>query len=198
MTEPQMRYLKNTKTGVVFPETRLLKKMRNDLIPCTKQGIPIAPDNVDMPMLYNPFTGALLPNTGDNSIIPGLIPCRDKEHAESIKAALMGVGGDASNTTSGLVAPPQEDGEKASAEEAEQEDAAPKETQKAATQEPQTESSNLDALRAIDVYAIEDKYALRDIAAEHFGEKLSMNKGLETLREQVQVMINSALASEAA
>ena len=185
-----LQFVKNTKTGVVFALTRVLKKMRTDLIPCTKEGIPMAYNhNADMPMLFNPYTDNLLPNTGDNSRIAGLIPCRDEEHAQQIKAALMGqvpeTKAEAPDEQVGLQEPPTKPAETTNVAPA------------LATAPANAVDTNfIEMLRITNVEGM-NKDALKAFATEHFGEKLNGRLAEDVLREQVQVMINAKL-SEAA
>lgn len=185
MKNAPAKYVKNPKTGVVFQQTRILEKMRKDLIPCTRAGIPIAHGNVDMPSLYNPFTDKIVPNSGDNSLIAGLIPCRDREHADEIRANLMG-----------LPAEKQEETEVAGLKAPEESLTAP---QLAATTEaPEVPapaiSDEYEGFKEVDVDSME-KPELKEFAMEHFGVKLNGQKGVDTLREELQTLINEQVAA---
>jgi len=183
MKNEPAKFVKNIKTGVVFQLTRILAKMRKDLIPCTRAGIPLAHANVDMPNLYNPFTNLIVPNSGDNSLIAGLIPCRDRKHADEIRESLMGsaVGADDDDDvdveeTTGLkepespVAPPL------------------------STAPGKADEVIMEGFKVIDVDAM-DKAELKAFAMKHFDVKLNGQKGEDTLREELQSLINSKIAA---
>ena len=202
----KMSFVKNIKTNVVFPLTNALKKMRKDLVPCTRDGQLIMKANIEMPNLYNPFTDVIIPNTDENSVIPGLIPCRDADHAAEIKASLMGMNGDATQVTEqtvgGLQAPSETGGQQSGSELNAGETGSqlnPDEQANKLIADAQNEQETefLNMLRSTDVSTF-DKDQCKDFALEHFGEKLSKTNGEETLREKVQVMINSRLAEAAA
>lgn len=200
-----MKFVKNVKTGVVFPLTRVLEKMRKDLIPCTKEGHAIMRDNVDMPNLYNPFSDVIIQNTEENARIQGLIPCRDEEHAAKIKAALMGMGGDASKQTQGLQEPPAKPAIVVPDLNVNNEPPAePDSPTKNVTEQPidavdptdVVDTTFIEMLRSTKVEAM-DKDACKAFAFEHFGEKLSKTNSEATLQEKVQVMINAKLSETA-
>ena len=183
MKHEEVRFVKHPKSGVVFRQTAIMKKMRPDLIPCTQNGTSLSYEHADMPYLYNPFNGKIIPNTGDNARITGLIPCRDEEHAASIKAELMDFHADESDEpveTGGLTEPS---------------------VSKVVEPIPTT---SLDAPEKPDTALIEklkltnvdqmDKAALKAFAMENFSEKLNGRLGEDVLREQVQVMINAKVS----
>ena len=171
------RFLKHPVSGVVFAETPVLKKMRKDLLPCTRTGMLLQRENIDMPMLFNPFTGKLVPNSGDNSSIIGLIPVRDELHAAQIKASLMG-----GNTEPVTVS----QGEPAETDQV-------TETSQTSAPAPTATQAHLSALREVDVYEM-DKPDIQAFVAEHFpGEKLDGRSSVDMLREQLQVIINNHL-----
>ena len=184
MKNEPAKFVKNTKTGVVFQLTRILKKMRKDLIPCTRAGIPLAHTNVDMPNLYNPFTNSVVPNSGDNSLIAGLIPCRDRKHADEIRESLMGLTASTDDNDDKV----KEEAEETTGLKEPESPIAPQ-----LSQAPENEAMQ-NNFNVVDVDAM-DKAELKAFAMKHFEVKLNGQKGEDTLREELQTLINSKIAA---
>lgn len=89
MSKPQ--YLLNPKSGAVMPCTELLLKLGNGLVACNKEGQPLNTysledddDVMQSNFLLNPVTGAILPWSLLLARKEGLIPCNNRDHANSI------------------------------------------------------------------------------------------------------------------
>lgn len=89
MSKP--KYLLNPKSGAVMPCTELLLKLGSGLVACNKEGEPLntysladEDDVIQSNFLLNPVSGAILPWSLLLARKEGLIPCNDREHANSI------------------------------------------------------------------------------------------------------------------
>ena len=84
-------HLLNPKSGAVMPCTDLLLKLGNGLVACRKDGTPMntysladEDDIIQCPFFLNPISGSIMPWSLLLARKEGLIPCNDRDHANSI------------------------------------------------------------------------------------------------------------------
>lgn len=178
-----MHYLKNPKTGVIYPENSLglLKKMRPEYIPCDKNGRPTYAEGQAIVLekrdfLLNPVTGDVTAFSDALASMPGMIPVDSAAHATAIMVSL---GGEPLVVTDGDIPAP---------------DGQVNPTDQGDLNAPPVPDETPDAFADVDLDAM-TKDDLEAFAREHFGEELDKREKREVLIEKVQVMINTHQAA---
>jgi len=198
MARQNERFLKNMKTGVIFPFSQLLHENRADLLECDKHGnlTHVAKTEEQAPFLLNPVTGKIVGYTPNLGSRLGWIPVQNAEHAEQVMADLGG--SDIPNKPQGLK-PPDQVNEVAEAneelDEAKTELAQTQEELKEAETEVDEEQADLvERLKSLEVDKMQ-RQSLGKLVKE-LDEDLDVNEGeLSVVREQVQVLVNNKLHS---
>lgn len=176
-------YLKNPKTGVVFPKTAVLSK-RPDLVPCDEKGRLVLPDQPGIEeheLLLNPANGMVVKWSEELAGVRGLIGVDNDAQAIATMEQLERVAA----STSSIAREPNPD---APATESGGADAEPSGEHTQPDNQPDASGPGLELPGDAENW---DSMQLKAWAKENLDEVLDGRLSPQALRDQIQVAINN-------
>lgn len=193
MARQNKRFLKNMKTGVIFPFTVTLHENRPDLLECDENGTlthTAGPAEQTAPFLLNPVTGAIVAYSPQMGTRLGWVPVQNSDHAEQVMADL---GGSTVPSKPQGLKPPNEQLEDVS-QAAEELGEAEHYLAGAKEEVAEEQSDFVKELQDLDISKMQ-RQALGKLVKD-LDEELDVNEGdIAVVREQVQVLVNNKIQS---